>query len=183
MKGPAAERWLAGQGIAVPATPNTWTGLPDDDDSDFLAARLGTGEFFLEQSAGGTRLRGISDAAETASGVYPVLREDAAFLLSGDGCHEVLAQVCNVNFAALDLGPQPLVLTLMLGVSVLVVPQGVEARPQQTPDVDARRQYPQAVDARRRYKIWCDPTFGDFLGESLGMLVTECGGVYRGASA
>jgi sarcosine oxidase subunit gamma len=75
----------------------------------------------------------------------------------------VLAQVCNVNFAALDLGPQPLVMTLMIGVSVLVVPQ--------------------AVDARRQYKIWCDPTFGDFLGESLGMLVTECGGFYRGASA
>jgi sarcosine oxidase subunit gamma len=50
VKGPAAARWLAEQGIAVPAAPNTWTGLPD---GDFLAARLGTGEFFLEGSTGG----------------------------------------------------------------------------------------------------------------------------------
>jgi hypothetical protein len=33
--------------------------------------------------------------------VYPVLREDAAFALSGEGSLDVLAQVCNVNFADL----------------------------------------------------------------------------------
>jgi hypothetical protein len=34
-----------------------------------------------------------------------------------------------------------------------------------------------------QYRIWCDPTFGPYLGESLGMVVIECGGRYTGASA
>jgi hypothetical protein len=34
----------------------------------------------------------------------------------------------------------------------------------------------------RHYRIWCDPTFGPYLGESLGAVVIECGGRYTGVS-
>ena len=90
--------------------------------------------------------------------MYPVLREDAAFSLSGPGSYDVLAQVCNVNFADLELASQPVIMTLMVGVAVLVVPQMVGARP--------------------RFRIWCDPTYGEYLEESLGTVVTESGGNY-----
>jgi sarcosine oxidase subunit gamma len=95
--------------------------------------------------------------------VYPVLREDWAFGLGGEQVHDVLAQVCNVNFAALPLASRPVIMTLMIGVAVLVVPQSGGA-------------------AERHYRIWCDPTFGPYLGESLGAVVIECGGRYTGVS-
>jgi sarcosine oxidase subunit gamma len=165
LKGPRAAEWLAGLGIVVPAAPNTWavSGQTTVLDDALLTARLGTGEFFLEDRVEGTTLRGIEPAAEThPPGVYPVSREDAAFLLLGDGSTEVLAQVCNVNFADLQLDSQPVIMTLMIGVSVLVIPQN--------------------AGGERRYRIWCDPTFAPYLEGSLETVVNECGGggSYRG---
>ncbi|HEY3656041.1 MAG TPA: hypothetical protein VGL34_13835 [Steroidobacteraceae bacterium] len=181
LKGPRAAEWLAGHGIVVPTTPNTWSASPVARDAAaahgearahgaaLFVARLGTGEFFLEDCAGGTTLRGIAPFAEAyPPGVYPVLREDAAFLLSGQGSLDVLAQVCNVNFAALALDSHPVIMTLMIGVAVLVVPQ--------TPGA------PRDVVAERLYRIWCDPTFGPYVEESLETVVVECGGNYRGVS-
>jgi sarcosine oxidase subunit gamma len=167
MKGPQAERWLADRGIVLPAAPNSWAGSTAAGDSTgLLVARLGTSEFFLEDAAEGTVLPGIRGGLEESPpGVYPVLREDMAFLLSGEGVHAVLAQVCNVHFAGLALDSCPVIMTLMLGVAVLVVPQLC------------------GPDALPRYRIWCDPTFGPFLGEAVGGVVVECGGTLRGLSA
>jgi sarcosine oxidase subunit gamma len=163
LKGPRAAQWLSSNGIAVPMTPNTWTHSDDALGPDaLLVARLGTAEFFLEDGAAGTTLERISPSLdEHPPGVYPVIREDWAFVLAGEGVHDVLAQVCNVNFAALPLDSHPLVMTLMIGVAVLVVPQG---------------------EGGRRYRIWCDPTFGPYMSESLGAVVSECGGRYTGVS-
>jgi sarcosine oxidase, subunit gamma len=158
LKGPRAAEWLEARGITLPAAPNQWGATAAGD--ELLVARLGTLEFFLEDCAGGGRVRGLESALDPPEpGVYPVLREDAAFSLSGPGSHDVLAQVCNVNFADLELASQPVIMTLMIGVAVLVVPQMVGAWP--------------------RFRIWCDPTFGPYLEESLGTVVTESGGNYR----
>ena len=128
-----------------------------------MVARLGTAEFFLEDRAAGTTLGRMSSAlGKNPPGVYPVLREDWAFRLGGERADDVLAQVCNVNFAALSLDSRPLIMTLMIGVAVLVVPR--------------------SGAAGRHYRIWCDPTFGPYLGESLGEVVIECGGRYTGVS-
>jgi sarcosine oxidase subunit gamma len=175
LKGPRAAEWLEARGIALPAAPNQWTAaVPAAAGGDatpsanantaagdeLLVARLGTSEFFLEEVAGEGRLRGLESALDLPqTGVYPVLREDAAFSLSGPGSYDVLAQVCNVNFADLELASQPVIMTLMIGVAVLVVPQMVGAWP--------------------RFRIWCDPTFGPYLEESLGTVVTESGGNFR----
>jgi sarcosine oxidase subunit gamma len=77
----------------------------------------------------------------------------------------VLAQVCNVNFASLPLHSHPVIMTLMIGVAVLVAPQAVQGGADE-----------------RQYRIWCDPTYGAYLGESLGAVVVECGGRYTGVS-
>jgi sarcosine oxidase subunit gamma len=163
LKGPRAAEWLEARGIVLPAAPNQWTDMRAADTGagdEFLVARLGTLEFFLEDGARRGRARGLESALDPPEpGVYPVLREDAAFSLSGPDSYDVLAQVCNVNFAALELASQPVIMTLMIGVAVLVVPQMVGARP--------------------RFRIWCDPTFGHYLEESLGTVVTESGGNYR----
>jgi sarcosine oxidase subunit gamma len=165
LKGPRAAEWLEARGITLPAAPNQWTSaVPAAADTatggELLVARLGASEFFLEHCAGGSRVRGLEAALDPPQpGVYPVLREDAAFSLSGPGSYDVLAQVCNVNFADLELASQPVIMTLMIGVAVLVVPQMVGAWP--------------------RFRIWCDPTFEPYLEESLGTVVTESGGNYR----
>jgi sarcosine oxidase subunit gamma len=171
LKGPRAADWLVTQGMDVPATPNTWTQSQDGTAADaLLVARLGAAEFFLEDGAVGTALKRISPALDgNPPGVYPVLREDWAFGLGGERVHDVLAQVCNVNFAALPLDSRPLIMTLMIGVAVLVVPQIMASAGA-------------GGAAERRYRIWCDPTFGPYLGESLGAVVIECGGRYTGGS-
>jgi sarcosine oxidase subunit gamma len=171
LKGPRAAEWLAGQGIELPMTPNTCTHSEEAIAADaLLVARLGTAEFFLEDGSAGTALKRISPSLDrNPPGVYPVLREDWAFLLGGDEVHDVLAQVCNVNFAALSLDSRPLIMTLMIGVAVLVVPQSVGGGGQ-------------GGSADRHYRIWCDPTFGPYLGESLRAVVIECGGRYTGVS-
>jgi len=167
LKGPGAADWLASQGILLPARPNTWAGRggPAADGGEFVVARLGVSEFFLEEAAPGQTLSALAQALRAPPpGVYPVLREDCALVLSGDAVHELLAQVCNIDFASLDVDSQPVVMTLMIGVSVLVVPQTM-------------------AGSRRRYRIWCDPTFGGYLGETLTALVKESGGTQSGVAA
>jgi sarcosine oxidase subunit gamma len=165
LKGPRAAEWLIAQGVVLPMAANTWVHSAAGGASDaLLVARLGTSEFFLEDAQDGSRLTGISLKLKTRPpGVYPVLREDFAFQLSGNGAHDVLAQVCNVEFAGLVLDSHPLIMTLMIGVAVLVVPQ--------------------EAGAERRYRIWCDPTLGSSLSENLGAVVADCGGITRGVSA
>ena len=181
LKGPRAAEWLAAQGVELPMTPNTWTHSEGTGAAGaLLVARLGSAEFFLEDGAAGTALERISPSLDrNPPGVYPVLREDWAFRLGGDRVHDVLAQVCNVNFAALPLASHPVIMTLMIGVAVLVVPQSGGAHG------GAAEQTGTAENigaAGRHYRIWCDPTFGPYLGESLGAVVIECGGGYTGVS-
>jgi sarcosine oxidase subunit gamma len=159
LKGPRAAEWLVAHGIVLPMTPNTWTLSQEQQASEaLLVARLGAAEFFLEAASRDAALATVAAALERgAQGVYPVAREDWCLDLSGEAVYEVLAQVCNVNFAALGHEGRPVIMTLMIGVAVLVVPR-----------------------AERQLRIWCDPTFGPYLSESLGSVITECGGGYRG---
>ena len=90
-----------------------------------IVARLGASEFFLRGCAPASAARG---AAAAAGGIRPASIRCCArtgrCALSGARLHEVLAQVCNVNFAALASDSRPVIMTLMIGVAVLVVPQG-----------------------------------------------------------
>lgn len=163
MKGPRAAEWLTAHSLVLPSAPNSWTLSPAGDSGHHLVARLGQSEFFLQSDEVGGAFARISSAlAGNPPGVYPVLREDFAFKMRGDAVHDALAQVCNVNFAALDLNARPVIMTLMIGVAVLVVCD--------------------MYDGARRYRFWCDPTFGPSLSETLGAVVIECGGTIRGVS-
>lgn len=149
LKGPRAAQWLSQSGIDVPAQPNSWLSAPWG-----VIARLGSTEFFLEQEAGAARVAALGNAlGHGAPQVYPVLRQDRALVLGGPAAEEVLAQVCNVDFAAFDLTSNPAVLTLMIGVAVLVLPQ--------------------QRWTERRYRIWCDPSFGEYLYSTLQTIVDD----------
>lgn len=151
LKGANAAAWLAQRGFRVPGHANTWSPLrpQDRDDSANVIARLGHTEFFLEASA--ASLADLESALRGEAGVYPVLRADAAFVLGGTHALQALAEVCNVDFGALALAGKPVIMTLMAGVAVLVLPQ--------------------STDEGTIYRIWCDPSFGSYLRQTLAEVV------------
>jgi sarcosine oxidase subunit gamma len=151
-KGAQAPRWLAEHGVPVPAAFNHFV-----EHDGLLVARLAATEFLLEAQSGLPPILARTAAALQArvdaqgSGVYPVLREDAAIELGGAYANDLLVQTCNVNFRPLATAAAAaagaLVMTQMIGVSVLVVPQ---------------RRGEGVV-----YRLWCDPTFGPYLWSTL----------------
>lgn len=143
LKGPNAAAWLDQHGLPVPSRPNSWICASADEQD--IVVRLGATEFFLEHASTPAPQSLANELAAPIPGVYPVLREDRAFLLGGESANAVLAEMCNVNFSALPEGEA--VMTLMIGVAVVVVAQGNAAR--------------------RRYRIWCDPSYGDSFWSSL----------------
>jgi sarcosine oxidase subunit gamma len=151
LKGPRAAEWLQQRGMVLPALSNTWRAL---DDHGGLVARLGASEFFIEQqrSVGSEEL--VRELEVVRDGVYPVLREDRAFVLQGSNVEDVLLQMCNVNFARVSRVDRQLVMTMMIGIAVLVIPQDEAGN-----------------DARKAnggcYRIWCDPSYGDYFWSSL----------------
>jgi sarcosine oxidase subunit gamma len=158
LKGPNAAGWLNQQAVPVPERANSWAPLSADE-SD-LIARLGHSEFLIDRGSSSVmNVEFEKISSLSVDGVYPALREDACFELSGVDAHDVLAQVCNVNFAELPFAERSAVMTMMIGVAVVVVPQGNAAQP--------------------RYRIWCDPSFGDYLGGSLQQIVNESSGGWR----
>ena len=152
VKGPAAAAWLQRNGIAVPSAVNTWTSLP----GGALIGRLGETEFFLEDGGDpgpATKLIPLLD--EPPAGVYPVPREDSCFALTGSDIHEVLLQVCSVDFES-SKAEGALFMTSMVGVSVLAIPQKLDGVPMM--------------------KIWADPTFGPYLWHTLSKIIQELTG-------
>lgn len=156
IKGPAAADWLARHAIKMPVASNTWLPLP----GAAFVARLGRQEFLVEGECAQS-LENLEGALPDE--VYPVPRDDAAMILSGQRLPDLLRQTCNVNFAALDLDRKPVLLTSMVGVSVLVLP-------------DMRGGLPV-------YRLWCDYSYGDYLWRTLLAIIIELGGGVLPASA
>ncbi|HEX4598887.1 MAG TPA: hypothetical protein VH278_13925 [Burkholderiaceae bacterium] len=150
-KGPGAPAWLQQLSISIPAQPNQWAALAGGG----LVARLGRTEFLVEDVEGGAHCARL-DAAAPGAGVYPVLRQDAALVLTGQRAGELLLQTCSIEFAALDPSARPVVLTSMVGVSVTVAVQ--------------------ALGPALRYRIWCDSTYGAYLWTTLVDVARDLGG-------
>ena len=155
IKGPRAADMLRELKLAVPERPNCWSPLrvSDREGSWNVVARLGNTEFFVEEGGDGPGVEALeARSASGTAGVYPVLREDFAFVLGGASAPDVLAQVCNVNFAPLPA--RAVVMTLMIGVGVLVLPQ-------------------MSDDDGYVYRIWCDPSYGAYLWTELEEVVDQ----------
>ena len=149
LKGPRAAELLAQVEINVPPAPNSWSPLRDGD-SWSVIGRLGSTEFFIEEGGEASGIAALEKLThEGAPGAYPVLREDFAVILGGAHAPDVLAQVCNLDFAALP--GHAVVMTSMIGIAVLVIPH-------------------ESADGRI-YRIWCDPSFGPYLKSELEQLV------------
>lgn len=157
VKGAGAAGWLE-QSIPVPDRPNTWCPLPEGG----MVARLGRTEFLIEDSLHSTLAPRLAKACQQPPGsVYSVLRQDAAIALCGAAVNELLLQTCNFNFRAVSLVERPVVLTMIVGVSAIVIPDQRNGQP--------------------FYRIWCDGTFGAYVWSTLLAIAQELGGGAVGA--
>ena len=155
-KGAGAPEWCGTQGLPLLPGANRFALL----EGGGLIGRLAFTEFYIEhddEAVIASLVRALGRGCQNDSGgVYPVPRRDAGIVLGGAQANDVLLQTCNVNFAALDLGPKPLIMTTIVGVAVTVFPQ-VEA-------------------GDLRYRMACDPTFAPYLWATLLGIARESGG-------
>jgi sarcosine oxidase, subunit gamma len=160
-KGPAAEGWLAQLGITVPVGANRYS----IDSRGLLAARLATSEFLFEstQDDAATALvpaKHTLEQADMPSGVYPVLRQDFVIEISGSRAHDLFAQTCAVDLVPIARDSSatagPLILTSMIGVSVVIACRTVTDGP--------------------RFTVWSDPSYSHYFRTQLAAIATELGG-------
>ena len=159
LKGPAAQAWLEARQFRVPGPPNSWA-MADG----VLVGRLATAEFLVE-ALGASQHRVAAAAAELGAagvplGVFPVARQDIVIRLHGDALLDLLRQTCSVDFRApLNAARStsgPLLLTSMIGVSVLAAPGWEEAR--------------------RELTVWADPSFAHYFWSTLLEVAADLGG-------
>jgi len=160
-KGPAAERWLSEQGIAVPSGANRFS----LDARGLLSARLATSEFLFEAMLAEATstlapAKRALELAEMPPGVYPVLRQDFVIELRGPEVHDLFAQTCAVDLMPLErestAAAGPVVLTSMIGVGVVIACR---------PDADGAR-----------FTIWSDPSYSHYFWTQLLAIATDLGG-------
>jgi sarcosine oxidase gamma subunit len=152
VKGAGAADWLRQSGIPIPASHNQWI-----EHRGGVVARLGHTEFLLESAADDDWTHALSQASSWPAQTVPVLRQDASLLLTGERVHELLAQTCSFRFASLQASPGEVVMTQMIGISIVAI----------------------AVPHFRipAYRLWCDPSFGHSLWRYLEDIAAElCGG-------
>jgi sarcosine oxidase subunit gamma len=125
-----------------------------------LIARLGVTEFLVEAQA--EVIEPLQQAARVER-VYPVPRQDAALLLCGQRIPELLLQVCSFNFRDAANAEQLVVLTSMVGVSVVAIPMRLNGAPVM--------------------RLWCDGSFGPYLWTTLVGICEELGGGAAGLAA
>jgi sarcosine oxidase subunit gamma len=173
IKGPSAASFLEARGIAQTLPAEVLRVFPLT--SGGLIARTGRAEFFLEDApGGGGRPNVVAQVIESLlssppPGVYPALRQDASFLLSGDQAPAVLLQTCGFDFRQPGFGPGSspdqatvMVMTRVAGVSTWVVHR--------------------AINGNTVYQLWADQTFGPYLWETLLTVTRESSGDAVGLS-
>lgn len=165
LKGPGAEAWLGAAGVAVPEEVYGWRPFG----ADGLIMRVDRQEFFLEAGVGSTEVTLLAEKLGAhGPSVYSVARQDVGLTLSGRRATEVLTQTCSYDFvqrtsAAESLSHEVAVLTRIALVSctVLRLERGGVSH----------------------FRIWCSPTYGGYLWETLFGIVQELGGGPIGVAA
>lgn len=152
VKGPQAQAWLQSAGVTLPEGTNTWA--PQDNGS--LVMRLGNSEFLVEDKPGNELSKTLNDTAVNESGVHKVIRNDAAFIVSGKLTSALFSEVCEIDLDGSALEDNHLVMTVIAGVSVTMLKQ--------------------EVNGQSVYRIWCDGTFGSYLWKTLLTIIEEQGG-------
>ncbi len=155
VKGPAAETWLANNGLDVPADIFATHPLPGGG----MIARFGAREFFLEDGIRNASLPTLAARIDSQGGLFRVEHQEATFVLTGHRALEVLAQTCGINFR--EALPDKVIFTRVAGVSCGIFPERLR-------EIDA-------------YRLWVDPSYAVYLWETLAEICASLGGGVIGA--
>lgn len=154
VKGPGAAEWITAAGVPVPSTENSY--VPNGDLG--FTARLGKEELFLSGCDEALLARLNQQLGFGTDTAYPVFRQDAQLMLWGRQANEVLLQTCSFNFESLERRAYTVVMTSMVGVSATVLPW--------------------LIEDELTYRIFCDPSYGIYLWETLAEIVQDaCNGI------
>lgn len=153
VKGPQAEKWLMGHGVAVPKSANSWVLNADQT----LVMRLGSSEFLIEDQAGGQICKKLVADNVRVAGVYKVPHADAAYLLAGSEVLNLLSEVCSLDLRESALLANKLVMTQVAGISATVLWQ--------------------SINSETIYRLWCDGTYGAYMKHALLEITAELSGV------
>jgi sarcosine oxidase, subunit gamma len=151
LKGPGVAAWLASRRIDLPADIFRATRTSDGG----WTVRLGTAEFMLEASSSDDQMSHLEASLESLPlGVYRVPHEEATFLLAGGRTGLVFAQTCGIDFR--KAVPGLVIYSRVAGVSCGILPT--------------------ADEHGLSYRIWLDPSYADYLWETLAGVVRELDG-------
>ena len=170
VKGPGTAAFLNSQNIAIPEGILKVAPLPGGG----VIARTGGSEFFLEDGEGGVVVAGVEAALNTGGapvmgGVYPVLRQDASFIISGSRAGELFRHVSSYDF--ISESHDDLVFTPIAGVSCSVLRTTLKAAHDRPPG------YELPV-----FRLWTDGTYGLYIWHTLLEVAKELGGGAVGAA-
>ena len=150
VKGPGAASWLAERGVEIPQSIYASRPLPEGG----LVVRVGSDEFFLEAGQLDQSLASLGESLPTAADFTPMIREDAALLITGRGSLDLFAQTCGHPLQQCPM--DRIVFTRVAGVNCGILPQ--------------------SSGEEIQYRVWFDPSYAVYLGETLLQIASELGG-------
>ncbi|MEJ2059846.1 MAG: hypothetical protein P8Y64_05095 [Gammaproteobacteria bacterium] len=154
VRGGQAADWLAARDLPI---PEEFFRVHDLGEDAFLV-RTGEAEFILHDGPGGalrTALGKLSDgvADDLVAGTRIVARDDLEVVLGGEDAGRLMSEFCALDLAEVE---NRFLFTRVAGVTAWLCVEG--------------------TGAQRSYRIGCDPSYGEYLFETLLDGVHECGG-------
>ena len=150
VKGSGAATWLAEMGVEIPQAVYESRPLPEGG----LIVRVGKDEFFLEAGRLDQSLASLRDSVPDAADFTPMIREDASLRGNGSRSLELFAQTC--GHPLFESPVDQIVFTRVAGVNCGILPQ--------------------SQGGQTQYRVWFDPSYAVYLGETLLQIATELGG-------
>jgi sarcosine oxidase subunit gamma len=149
IKGREAFAWLSLQKVTLPTIANSWV----IGESLSLILRLGNSEFLVEdQKNDQTTTQLHTSSKNRTTGLYPVARADASFVLAGESVMDLLSEICMLDLSE-EPYPQALYMTQIAGISATLLQQKIEGK---------------AI-----VRLWCDGTYRHYMHETLNTIAKD----------
>lgn len=150
LKGAGAADWLAARQLPVPQEIYGATRLAHGG----WIVKIGAAEYFVEPDDPAAIEHWLAQGP-LPPGVYRAPREETALLLQGDRTKllALVAQTCAIEVAKAP--PERIFYSRVAGVSCGILP---------------------ATTSPASFRLWVDPTYADYLWETLAAIVAELGG-------
>lgn len=141
LKGPQAAEWLQQQGLLL---PEAWHWL---EHQGLLLCRLGTSEFVIEAGLDHAMMPTLyAQLQQAVVGVYPVMRYDASWLLSGPALHDVMAELCALDWTH-ETATQRVCMASFGGINATLIQV--------------------ATEGYQCVRVWCDASYRDYVQQLL----------------